>query len=102
MFRSVRSVSRILGAPQVHLFRCLPRVTSPSLDVDRIPILLPMATSAPTSHKGKAYVVQVDLTSTGSSFQAADDGKKRMEQILRNRETQTKVRQVTSPNRNVD
>jgi hypothetical protein len=109
-----------------------------------------MATTVSISHKGKSYAVQVDLTSTVSSFQAqleeltsvpvgnqkllfkgkkasakgddsleafglkggskvqmlgstvdeigglraVEDEKKRTEQILKNRETQTRVRQV--------
>jgi hypothetical protein len=115
-----------------------------------------MAASVSILHKGKPYAVQIDITSTVSSFQAqleeltsaparnrkllngnkasakhdyilevfgkggtkiqmlgstveeicglraAEDEKQRMEQILRNRETQTEVRQVTSPSRNVD
>jgi hypothetical protein len=154
MFRSVRSVSRILGAPPANLLKdARYECHLHSLDVDHIPLLLSMVATVSISHKGKAYAVQVDLTNTVSSFQAqleeltsvpvenqkflfkgkkasakgddtlgvfglkggtkiqmlgstveeigglraVEDEKKRTEQILRNRETQTKVRQVTSP-----
>ena len=150
MLRSVRSVSRILGAPQVHLSKdahCECHLHSP--DVDCILLPLSMATAVSVSHKGKSYVIKVGLANTVSSFQAqleeltsvpvenqkllfkgkkasvndddtlgvfwlkggtkiqmlgstveeigglvaVEDEKKRTEQILRNRETQTKVRQ---------
>lgn len=114
--------------------------------------LLPMVATVSISHKGKSYAVQVDLTSTVSSFQAhlaeltsvpienqkllfkgkktsakgddaleifglkdgtkiqmlgstveeigclraVEDEKKRTEQILRNRETQARVRRTSS------